>query len=84
MLRAQLGQLLLLLWKLSTVVIIAVIIWLYVILMNIYSGPFTFHHLDNGQNIHKWLVLAIYLFYLLLWNRCNKKVLDYLQRFEYS
>ncbi|WP_354622936.1 hypothetical protein [Psychromonas sp. MME2] len=84
MLRARLGQLLLLLWKLSSVFIIPIIILLYVYVMNTYFGPFSFEQLDQGQNKHKWLVFAIYLIYLLFWKISNKKIINYLQRFEYS
>ncbi len=77
------SQLLLLLWKLSTIYTIPIIILLYITLMNSYSGDFTFQQLDQGKNIHKWGVLAIYLSYLLLWNRCNKTVVSYLKKLEY-
>ena len=83
MLRIHFSQLLLLLWKLSTVYIIPIIILLYIDLLNAYLGEFSFQQLDQGQNIHKWLILAIYLLYLLIWNRSNKHVVSYLKKLEY-
>ena len=56
----------------------------YVIAMNRYYGGFTFADLDQGKNIHKWGVLAIYLAYLLFWNRSNKYVVSYLKKLQYT
>lgn len=83
MLIAQLSQLLILLWKLSSVFVIPLIMVGYVMVMNSYDESFTFEDLDQGKNFHKWLVLAIYLVYLLLWNRSNKGVVFYLKKLEY-
>lgn len=83
MLRIHLSQLLLLLWKLSSVFIIPVIIISYVSIINSYDPEFNFQSLDQGKNIHKWVVLAIYLSYLLIWNRSNKIVSSYLKKLEY-
>ncbi|PKG39185.1 hypothetical protein [Psychromonas sp. Urea-02u-13] len=83
MLIAQLSQLLILLWKLSSVFVIPLIMVGYVMVMNSYDESFTFEDLDQGKNFHKWLVLAIYLVYLLLWNRSNKGVVSYLKKLEY-
>ena len=83
MLRVHLSLLLLLLWKLSTVYIIPIVIQLYIDLIDFYFGEFTFQQLDQGINIHKWCVFAIYLLYLLFWNRCNKPVVSYLKKLEY-
>lgn len=83
MLRLRLSQLLLLLWKLSTVYIIIIIILLYINLMNTYVGEFTFQELDQGRNLHKWSVFAIYLLYLLFWKRSNNFVISYLKKLEY-
>ena len=80
---AQLSQLLILLWKLSSVFVIPLIIIAYVMVMNSYDGSFTFEDLDQGKNFHKWLVLAIYLAYVLLWNRSNKRVVSFLRKLEY-
>jgi len=80
---AQFGQLLILLWKLSSVFVIPLIMMGYVAVMNSYDGNFTFAHLDQGKNIHKWLVFAIYLVYILFWKRCNKPVTSYLKKLEY-
>ena len=78
-----LTQALSLTWKLSTVLILPVIIAIYVKVMDAYYGPFTFSELDQGQNSHKWIVLAIYLFFLLCWNRLNPHVIHLLKRLEY-
>lgn len=83
MLRIHLSQLLLLLWKLSSVFIIPVIIFSYVSILNSYDQTFNFQSLDQGKNIHKWVVLAVYLFYILIWKRSNKIVTSYLKRLEY-
>ena len=80
---AQLSQLLVLLWKLSSVLVIPLIMIAYVMVLNSYNENFTFEDLDQGRNFHKWLVLAIYLVYLLLWNRSNKRVISYLKKLEY-
>ena len=83
MLNVHFSQLLLLLWKLSTVYIIPIVIQLYIEVVNVYFGEFSFQQLDQGQNIHKWGVLAIYLLYLLIWRRYNKRVTSYLKKLEY-
>lgn len=83
MLLPHFSQLLLLLWKLSSVFVIPLIIFIYVSAMNSYNSDFTFQDLDQGKNIHKWLVLALYLLYLLVWNRSNKIVISYLKKLEY-
>lgn len=83
MLHLHFSKILLLLWKLSTIYIIPVVIELYINSINAYFGEFSFQQLDQGQNIHKWGVLALYLLYLLLWNRSNKHVVSYLKRLEY-
>ncbi|WP_028864954.1 hypothetical protein [Psychromonas aquimarina] len=80
----HLSHLLLLLWKLSTVFMIPIIIVIYVAVMNSYSGDFTFQQLDQGKNLHKWSVFAVYLAYLLVWNRSNKIVCNYLNKLKYS
>tara|TARA_R110001583_G_scaffold51161_8_gene159748 strand:+ start:164 stop:415 length:252 start_codon:yes stop_codon:yes gene_type:complete len=83
MLIAQISQLSILLWKLSSVFLLPLIMIGYVMIMNHYDDTFTFADLDEGQNLHKWIVLAIYLFYILLWNRSNKRVISYLKKLEY-
>ena len=83
MLHIHFSKILLLLWKLSTIYIIPIVIELYINLINAYFGAFSFQQLDQGQNIHKWNVLALYLLYLLFWNRCNKHVISYLKKLEY-
>ena len=83
MLRIHFSQLLLLLWKLSTVYILPIIIFLYIDLLNAYSEGFSFQQLDQGQNIHKWFIFAIYLAYLLIWKGCNHHVASYLKKLEY-
>ncbi|WP_413700855.1 hypothetical protein ACLKMH_03325 [Psychromonas sp. KJ10-10] len=83
MLIAQFSQLLILLWKLSSVFVLPLIMIGYVMVMHHYDAEFTFSELDTGKNIHKWIVLAIYLSYLLLWNRSNKRVISYLKKLEY-
>lgn len=79
----QFSQLLILLWKLSSVFIIPLIMIAYVTVMRHYDASFSFADLDQGKNIHKWLVLAIYLAYLLFWNRCNRVVSAYLKKLQY-
>jgi len=80
----QLSQILILLWKLSSVFVIPLIMMGYVMIMNSYDGSFTFDDLDEGNNIHKWLVFATYLAYLLFWNRSNRLVTSYLKKLQYS
>lgn len=79
----QFSQVLILLWKLSSVFVIPLIMVGYVMAMNSYYGSFSFADLDQGKNIHKWLVLAIYLAYLLFWNRSNRFVTAYLKKLQY-
>lgn len=83
MLRIHLSQFLLLVWKLSSVFIIPVIIFSYILVAQSYDQNFNFQSLDQGKNIHKWVVLAIYLAYILVWNRSNKLVISYLKKLEY-
>jgi len=80
----QLSQFLVLLWKLSSVFVIPLIMMGYVMVMDSYDGRFTFADLDQGKNIHKWLVFAIYLAYLLFWNRSNRLITSYLKKLQYS
>lgn len=80
---SRLSQLLLLLWKLSTIFALPVILLLYRSLLNSYTDGFTFAQLDQGINIHKWWVFGLYLVYLLIWNRSNKYVISYLKKLEY-
>jgi hypothetical protein len=83
MLIAQFSQLLILLWKLSSVFVLPLVMIGYVVVMHHYDETFNFSTLDTGKNLHKWIVLAIYLSYLLLWNRSNKRVVSYLKKLEY-
>jgi len=78
-----LTQALSLLWKLLTVLILPIIIAVYVKVMDVYYGPFSFSELDLGQNLHKWLIFAIYLLFLLCWNRLNAHVINALKKMEY-
>lgn len=80
---SRFSQLLLLLWKLSTIFALPIILLLYRSALNSYTGDFTFEQLDQGINIHKWWVFGLYLVYLLLWNRSNKLVISYLKKLEY-
>jgi len=80
---SRFSQLLLLVWKLSTIFALPIILLLYRTLLNSYTGDFTFEQLDQGINIHKWWVFGLYLVYLLLWNRSNKLVISYLKKLEY-
>ena len=84
MLRTNFASFLLLAWKLSTLFILPVIIYFYLMVMASYIDNFSFQQLDAGINIHKWSVVAIYLLYLLFWKSVNKHVGDYLKKFEYS
>ncbi|MCP5076593.1 MAG: hypothetical protein GY951_00830 [Psychromonas sp.] len=80
---AHFSQFLILLWKLSSVFVIPLIMIGYVMLMNSYDESFTFEDVDQGKNLHKWLVFAIYLSYILFWRRSNKRVTSYLKKLEY-
>ncbi|MFT6927897.1 MAG: putative membrane protein [Psychromonas sp.] len=84
MLRTNFISLLLLIWRLSTVFIFPVIIYFYLHLMTFYTDGFTFQQLDQGSNMHKGAVVVVYVIYLLIWKSLNKKVNDYLKKFEYS
>lgn len=75
MLRTYFSQLLLLCWKLSSVLVIPLIMLLYVYVIHRYNTEFTFQSLDQGRNIHKWIVFAIYLCYLAIWKYKNKTVI---------
>lgn len=79
----RLNQLLLLLWKLSTVFIIPIIMFTYVYVMNIYLDGFLFSDLDQGTNLHKLSVLGFYLVYLLFWKYYNKRITAYFKKLEY-
>ena len=80
---AQLSQFLILVWKLSSVFVIPLIMIGYVALINSYDEGFTFEDLDQGKNFHKWLVFAIYLTFILVWKRSNKRVISYFKKLEY-
>lgn len=84
MLRVRFSQILLLTWKLSTVFIIPIIINIYLAVLSHYVEGFDFQTIDEGQNVHKWIIFAIYLMYLLAWKTCNKTITDYLKKFEFS
>lgn len=84
MLRVRFSQILLLTWKLSTVFIIPIIINLYLTVMTMYIEGFSFQDIDQGQNVHKWIIFALYLIYLLAWKTCNKTITDYLKKIEFS
>ncbi|HEY5716646.1 MAG TPA: hypothetical protein VIS54_09540 [Psychromonas sp.] len=84
MLRTNFATFLLLSWKLSTLFVLPIIIYFYLLLMNLFIDNFTFQQLDEGINFHKGIVVVIYLTYLLLWKSVNKKVSNYLKKFEYS
>lgn len=84
MLRTNFISFLLLIWKLSTVFIFPVIIYFYLSLMTFYTDSFTFQQLDQGSNIHKGVVVVVYVIYLLVWKSLNRKVNDSLKKFEYS
>ena len=79
----SLNQILSLIWKLLTVLIIPIIIFLYIEIVDTCYMPFSFADLDQGKNIHKWLVLALYLAFLLGWNRLNPVVKTMLKKLEY-
>jgi hypothetical protein len=78
-----LTQTLSLIWKLLTVLILPVIMAVYVQVMDNYYGPYSFSDLDQGKNLDKWIVLAIYLGFLLCWNRLNPYVISALKKMEY-
>jgi hypothetical protein len=84
MLRTNFIFFLLLSWKLSTVFIFPAIIYFYLILMTFYTDSFTFQQLDQGSNVHKGIVVIVYVIYLLVWKILNGKVKNYLKKFEYS
>ena len=79
----SLNQILSLIWKLLTVLIIPIIIFFYIEIVDTFYMPFSFVDLDQGKNIHKWLVLALYLGFLLAWNRLNPSVKTMLKKLEY-
>ncbi|TEW52172.1 hypothetical protein E2R67_03805 [Psychromonas sp. RZ5] len=79
----SLNQILSLIWKLLTVLIIPIIIFFYIKIIDTCYTPFSFADLDQGKNIHKWLVLALYLAFLLCWNRLNPFVKTILKKLEY-
>lgn len=83
MFSTQLSQFLILLWKLSSVFVIPIIMVGYVLVMSHYDPSFSFADLDQGKNIHKWGVFAIYLAYLLFWNRSSRFVTSYLKKLQY-
>ncbi|WP_375055987.1 hypothetical protein [Zobellella sp. DQSA1] len=35
---------------------------------------------DNGVNQHKWLIILLYLLYVLLWLRFNRRVMAMLEQ----
>jgi hypothetical protein len=76
------NQILSLVWKLLTVLIIPIIIVCYVKTVDAFYPSFTFSDLDQGQNAHKWIVLAIYLLFLLCWNRLNPYVNNLLKKMD--
>ncbi|MEI6896770.1 MAG: hypothetical protein V5786_04665 [Psychromonas sp.] len=80
----QLSQVLILLWKLSSIFVIPLIMIAYVMGMNRYDDSFVFSDLDQGENLHKWAVLAIYLIYLIFWNRSNNYVVSFLKRLQFQ
>ena len=79
----SLSQILSLVWKLLTVLIIPVIMLIYVKVTNALYPPFSFQELDQGENSHKWIILAIYLSFLLCWKRLNPAVTTALKKLEY-
>ena len=79
----SLNQILSLIWKLLTVLIIPVIIFFYIEIVDTFYMPFSFVDLDQGKNIHKWLVLIIYIFLLVGWSRLNPLVKTMLKKLEY-
>ena len=83
MLRYRLSRLLLLLWRLSTVYIFPIIMFIYIYFINKYFQPFSFSSLDHGVNAQKWVVFFIYICYLLLWKYFNKTVSSYIRKLEY-
>ncbi|HIP75646.1 MAG TPA: hypothetical protein EYH12_00505 [Psychromonas hadalis] len=79
----HLNKLLLLLWQLSTVYIIPLIMYLYLIFIDNYLYSFTFSELDQGQNTHKLVIAGFYLCYLLIWKKYNKPVNSLLNNLKY-
>lgn len=60
------------LWRASLLYVFPLLMWGYCRIQDI-----EFAELDTGVNSHKWLVLAAYLVYVLLWLLANR----YLERF---
>ena len=83
MLTPPFTQVLSLMWKLLTVLIIPIIMAIYVQAVIFWQPEFSFAELDQGKNLHKWVVLAIYLAFLLCWNRLNPHVIEALKKMEY-
>lgn len=78
-----LTQILSLLWKLLTVLIIPIIIAIYIQVLCYWFPDFSFSELDNGKNVHKWAIISIYALFLIGWNKLNPYVIDLLKKMEY-
>ncbi|MCF3096036.1 hypothetical protein [Aeromonas australiensis] len=55
------------LWRASLLYVFPLLIWAYCRIQDI-----EFAELDTGVNSHKWVVLAAYLIYVVLWILVNR------------
>ncbi|MGL5949230.1 MAG: hypothetical protein ACRCYV_09385 [Aeromonas sp.] len=62
------------LWRTSLLYTFPLAIWLYCDLQQI-----AFHEFDAGRNLHKWIILAMYLGYVTLWLLANRYLVDFLR-----
>lgn len=76
-------QILSLLWKLLTVLIIPIIIAIYIKVLSHWHPELSFASLDNGKNVHKWIIISIYALFLIGWNKLNPYVAALLKKMEY-
>ncbi|MBO1520088.1 hypothetical protein [Oceanisphaera pacifica] len=56
-------------WRWSVFLMFPLLLLIYVQVRGIPLSAF-----DNGVNQHKWLIILIYLLYVLLWLRFNRRV----------
>ncbi|PJG60007.1 hypothetical protein [Aeromonas cavernicola] len=63
------------LWRASLLYIFPLLMWGYCRIQGI-----AFVELDTGVNSHKWLVLAAYLVYVLLWLLANRYLVLFLRQ----
>ncbi|MDP5293576.1 hypothetical protein Q9290_14940 [Oceanimonas sp. CHS3-5] len=62
-------------WRWSVFLMFPLLVFGYVEILGVPLAEF-----DNGVNHHKWLLVAFYLLYVLLWWRLNRRVLALITR----